>query len=243
MGGHPSIGAAYVLALRGALFGKLVGDELAFEVMGNVVKVKVMKESGRVVGATVVAPKSLTKEAEYSAEAAATALGLDVKDVCTKTHQPTDAQVGGQRFVLTELTSRDALKRIDKKRSRRHNGQFVFAYIHTMEGDSVDIRCRSTCEGHEDAGTGSANSSLVGLLAGMASGKGTLKKTIGQGEEMGRPSVLHAEADYDNGKLTEIRIGGHCVEMMRGEMLLDTHNLPRHPTYRDASPDAKRQKA
>lgn len=241
--GHPSIGAACALGWKGAIFGKMVGDVVSFEVMDAVVKVTLMRESGRVVGASCVAPAPLTKEAEVSSEAAAAALGLTAADVATKHHAPVDAHVGGQRFILTELTGVEALGRIDKKQSKRHNGQFVFAYARAPAGDTVDIRCRSTCEGHEDSGTGSANCSLMGLLASMEPGAGTLKKTIGQGEEVCRPSVLHGEADYSGGKVTEIRIGGHVVEVMRGELLLDVKNLPpSHPTYRDVSPSRKKQR-
>lgn len=43
---------------------------------------------------------------------------------------------------------------------------------------------------------------------------------IAQGVEMGRPSILDGEADYGGGEAGEVRIGGLCVPMMRGELLV-----------------------
>jgi len=39
---------------------------------------------------------------------------------------------------------------------------------------------------------------------------------IGQGVDMGRPSLLEAGAEKQNGKITSLSIGGGCVPMMRG---------------------------
>ena len=39
---------------------------------------------------------------------------------------------------------------------------------------------------------------------------------IGQGFDMGRPSVLEASAEKRGGKITSLAIGGRCVPMMRG---------------------------
>ena len=73
----------------------------------------------------------------------------------------------------------------------------------------------------EDAATGSANVSLAGLLAELQSGADMqLVTTISQGIEMGRPSLLVAEADKENGAVTATRIGGRCVPVMEGTLAL-----------------------
>jgi trans-2,3-dihydro-3-hydroxyanthranilate isomerase len=48
----------------------------------------------------------------------------------------------------------------------------------------------------------------------------TLQLRIAQGIEMGRPSLLEAAAEKREGRITELRIGGRCVAMMRGVLEL-----------------------
>ena len=61
---------------------------------------------------------------------------------------------------------------------------------------------------------------MMGLLASQQPDAGTMKLRIAQGVEMGRPSLLEAEADHSGGGgVAEVRIGGHCVPMMRGELV------------------------
>jgi len=69
----------------------------------------------------------------------------------------------------------------------------------------------------EDPATGSANVALIGLLAKLHPEQNLhLSKTIAQGVEMGRPSLLMAEADKKNGSVTATYIGGRCVPVMSG---------------------------
>ena len=73
----------------------------------------------------------------------------------------------------------------------------------------------------EDPATGSGNCALVGLLASLRPERDlTLQLRIAQGIEMGRPSLLEAAAEKKAGRVTELRIGGRCVAMMRGVLEL-----------------------
>jgi trans-2,3-dihydro-3-hydroxyanthranilate isomerase len=69
----------------------------------------------------------------------------------------------------------------------------------------------------EDPATGSANVTLIGLLALRDPRLDlTLSNTIGQGVDMGRPSVLEAPAEKKAGKVVATHIGGRCVPMLSG---------------------------
>jgi trans-2,3-dihydro-3-hydroxyanthranilate isomerase len=68
----------------------------------------------------------------------------------------------------------------------------------------------------EDPATGSAN---CAPLAGYdARRDGTITYRIAQGVEMGRPSVLFAEADNKAGNVAAARIGGDSVPVSEGEI-------------------------
>ena len=69
----------------------------------------------------------------------------------------------------------------------------------------------------EDPATGSATGAAAALIS--AAGKpadGTEKFTFAQGVDMGRPSLLLAEVDTQDGAMQAVRIGGACVPVMRG---------------------------
>ena len=71
----------------------------------------------------------------------------------------------------------------------------------------------------EDPATGAAASALAGYLGKPGStGDGTLRWTIEQGFEMGRPSVLEVEADKRQGEIVAVRVGGKCVLVSQGSM-------------------------
>jgi predicted PhzF superfamily epimerase YddE/YHI9 len=75
------------------------------------------------------------------------------------------------------------------------------------DGDELEIRCRMhRADGSEDAGTGSANAALMGLLASfpvassgsstsVTAASGLVAARIVQGVEMGRPSELRGTAE------------------------------------------------
>ena len=69
----------------------------------------------------------------------------------------------------------------------------------------------------EDPATGSANVALAGLLAACApETDGTFAWRIGQGIEMGRPSLLDASASKRGGAVEPVRVGGRSVLVCDG---------------------------
>ena len=68
-----------------------------------------------------------------------------------------------------------------------------------------------------DNATGSAAAALGGYLAWRSDVKdGTLKYTVHQGVEMGRPSKLFVEADVVGGEVRAVRVGGESVLVASG---------------------------
>jgi trans-2,3-dihydro-3-hydroxyanthranilate isomerase len=92
-------------------------------------------------------------------------------------------------------------------------------YTRVDEGD-IDIRARMFAPHQnipEDPATGSANVALIGLLAKLRPEPNlSWSKTIAQGVEMGRPSLLEAHAEKQDGTVTATFIGGRCVPVMSG---------------------------
>ncbi len=71
----------------------------------------------------------------------------------------------------------------------------------------------------EDPATGGAVTAFGGYVGVRAPERdGTLRFTIEQGFEMGRPSLLHLEVDKRNGTITAVRVGGGAVLVSEGTM-------------------------
>ena len=74
----------------------------------------------------------------------------------------------------------------------------------------------------EDPATGSATAACAALLVDLDDIKdGELRLKIGQGVDMGRPSLLLTRVQKKNGAVASIHVGGGSVKMMEGTFRLD----------------------
>ncbi len=97
-------------------------------------------------------------------------------------------------------------------------------YLVCMEAEDPDadvhVRMFAPAAGvPEDPATGSAAAALGGYLSKAdGSEAGSLRWTVEQGLEIGRPSTIHVEADRSGGATTAVRVGGSAVFVSRGTM-------------------------
>jgi trans-2,3-dihydro-3-hydroxyanthranilate isomerase len=225
--GHPNVGTAFVLARAGTSYGRTIAsDHVIFEEKAGLVPIALLKDGATVVGARLASPQLLDVGAEIAAELIAAACGIPVDDIETKNHRPCIASCGAA-FILAEVKSRKALAaaspRADVFRDEvaKHPATSILIYTQADE-DGIDIRARMFAPQHgipEDPATGSANVALIGLLAKLRPEPDLqLSRTIAQGVEMGRPSLLEAHAEKREGVVTATYIGGRCVPVMRGSI-------------------------
>ena len=227
--GHPNVGTAFVLARAGASYGRPVsGDRVVFEEKAGLVPIDILRDGTAVVGAKLASPQPLSVGAEVAGELVASACGVALADIETSNHHPCIASCGAP-FILAELKSRAALAAasangdVFRLEVAKHPAVSILLYTVVNEGD-IDIRARMFAP-HlnipEDPATGSANVALIGLLAKLRPEADlVLSKAIAQGVEMGRPSLLRAEATKQNGTVTATTIGGRCVAVMSGTIEL-----------------------
>ena len=79
----------------------------------------------------------------------------------------------------------------------------------------------------EDPATGSAAAALGGWLGAMSSlADGTLRCTIAQGLEIGRPSRLEVEVDKRTGAVAAVRVGGAAVLVSEGTIEVPVADAP-----------------
>jgi trans-2,3-dihydro-3-hydroxyanthranilate isomerase len=223
--GHPNVGTAFVLARAGVCHGrKITGDRLVFEEKAGLVPLDLTREQGTVVAARLAAPQKLALGDEIAPALVAEICSLDAGDIETGTHRPVIASCGNN-FVFAEVKSRAVLAKaavrtdVLAKHVPMARAVGVHLYCHAKE-HGVEIQSRMFAPLYgvpEDPATGSANIVLIGLLAHFRREADlTLSKTIGQGFDMGRPSILEGTAEKKAGRVVDTYIGGRCVPMLAG---------------------------
>ncbi len=225
--GHPNIGTAFVLASNG-LLGDLTGDSVVtFEEEAGNVEVSIVRTEDSRLWCELLAPQGLNIGKVVMPELAAPALSLDVADINLGVHPPCVAGVG-LPFLIVELASQDALERasfntsVMKALASKAIPPDILLYVQSSGKADINARMFAPLDGvPEDPATGSANCALAALLTHHdPADSGEFSWTISQGVEMGRPSILKARTHKSGGSVTATRIGGDCVMVSRGEILL-----------------------
>jgi trans-2,3-dihydro-3-hydroxyanthranilate isomerase len=225
--GHPTLGTAIYLAsvLDGA------PDDgtrtLVLEENVGPVRVDVRLEAGEPTFArftTALLPEH--RPSPVPREDLARMIGLEPSDLSTAL-QPEMVSCGLPYYVVP-VASLDGVRRcvLDMSLWQRlvSAGWAHHVYVICMETESsdADVHVRMFAPGSgvpEDPATGSAAAALGGYLsAADGSEAGSLRWTVEQGLEIGRPSTLHVEADRSGGTTTAVRVGGSAVFVGRGTM-------------------------
>lgn len=221
--GHPTVGAAVVLAERRAP-----------EIIARQDLSVVLEEEIGLVTCTVRRHRGVTRASfglprlpERLGQAvdpalAAAALGLDPSDIGYAGHTPAIASAGVP-FVCVPLAGLVAAGRVAPDlRSWDHvfGPHGVFLYTPETTRADAQLHARMFAPAHgvaEDPATGSAAAALVALLAerdGLADGDHTV--VIEQGVEMGRPSLITVGMEMAGGRLLAASVGGAAVMVSEG---------------------------
>jgi trans-2,3-dihydro-3-hydroxyanthranilate isomerase len=226
--GHPTVGTAILLATLGRV---PLGDgetRIVFEEGVGSVPVTIRGREGRAEFAQLAAAKL----PEYgppppAREVLAGILSLDPVDIVEADVRTVMASCGVP-FLFVPLANRDAVKRARLDTAQWQVGlagawaSKIYLYARDPELSGSDLRARMFAPSigiAEDPATGGAAAPLAGYLASrLADTDGTFRWTIEQGFEMGRPSLLHAEADKRDGQVTSVRVGGSAVLVAEGWM-------------------------
>jgi trans-2,3-dihydro-3-hydroxyanthranilate isomerase len=226
--GHPNVGTAFVLAAQAIE----PPARLKFEEGAGLVPVEILQAVGWVLGAELTAPQPLKKLTPFSAEQAAACISLSTADIRTDRHPPQIISVG-LPFLVVEVISRDALRRAmaDASAFARtfpcDGSDAIYFYTRDVPtAEACDLQARMFHPGSsglsEDPATGSATAAAAALLADLSGERdGELKLRIGQGVDMGRPSLLLTRVRKVNGAVASVHVGGACVQMMEGSFRLD----------------------
>lgn len=225
--GHPTVGAAYLLAALGEIALSGETTRIVFEEGVGPVPVEIRAEDGRPVFSQLSAAQLPEQgPAPPPATELAQVLSLTAEDLLQGDDKP-ETWSCGVPFLFIPVVSRAALGRVRIDMSRWQSTLADFwapnVFVFTPEaGEGADRQARMfppAMEIPEDPATGAAAAAFAGYLASRAAARdGTCRWVVAQGLEMGRPSRIEIEADKAAGQVTAVRVGGATVLVSEGEM-------------------------
>ena len=206
--GHPTVGAALFLARRGGL------GEVVLEEEAGPVPVRIAGDRAQFTAPVLPAPQGGPVDAALAAEA----LGLSQDAIGP--HAPA-AFAAGPGFLFVPVHDRDRLARA-RPQEPAWTGLVARLGVTGAFLYDPDLNARMFAPHAgipEDPATGAACAILAAqLLANGALPEGTTRRTIRQGEDMGRPSEIGFETDVTAGRITAIRVSGGAVPVAEGRI-------------------------
>ena len=233
--GHPTVGCAFVLASIGDI--PMTGAEtrVIFEEGVGPVSVVIRAKNGKPVFSELTAAQlPEIQEPPPRPEVLSEILGLEPNAIVADDMIEPEAVSCGIPFLFIPLKTPEMLSRVKVNTLKWEESlgdywareMFVFSseeWANIFEGGHIRARMFAPGMGvPEDPATGSACTALAGFLALRSEKReGTLRWTIDQGVEMGRPSRMDAEVDLKRGQLAAIRVGGKSVLVSSGTLHIE----------------------
>jgi trans-2,3-dihydro-3-hydroxyanthranilate isomerase len=228
--GHPTLGAAFVLASIGEVALDGEAASVVFEEGVGPISVTVRVENGRPTYCALTAARL----PEFGPpppplDDIAAVLSLRPDEIRRDNFSPRGASCG-LPFFFVPLRDEQALARTRPDLSvwkRSFSGWWaphLYPFVETAGNTGADIRARLFAPEMgiaEDPATGAAAAALAGYLAAPRPPEnGTLRWVVDQGVEMGRPSRLYVECDRSGERVTAVRVGGSAVMVAEGSLVL-----------------------
>jgi trans-2,3-dihydro-3-hydroxyanthranilate isomerase len=218
--GHPTVGAAVLLALQDPARGdaRAFGLEEGIGVVPCVVETRADGTGGRARFRLPIQPEFLGPGPEPAV--LAPLLGLEPGDIGTGRHAPSRHGVGPS-FTCVPVASLEALLAA-RPAQAPDPADGLYLYTPDPDGAGRAWRVRMFAPNFgvpEDPATGSAASAFAGVLTQFeALGDGTHDVTLYQGQAMGRPSAIALQFTLEAGALRSVEIGGAAVIIADGTL-------------------------
>jgi trans-2,3-dihydro-3-hydroxyanthranilate isomerase len=216
--GHPTVGAAFVLATTGAIGAD--EREIVFEETIGPVPVEIERVGGVVARCTLTAARSPERGPPPPARARLAAmLSLAVNDLA----EPAECWSCGTPFLVIPLASVAALERCRLDAPLCHSLLDGYATQHVypvarVAATNWRVRMFAPALGvGEDPATGSAAAAFAGWLARHDATAATSFE-LQQGAEIGRPSLLRLQFDRTATGAGRVRVGGSAVMVSTGSI-------------------------
>jgi trans-2,3-dihydro-3-hydroxyanthranilate isomerase len=215
--GHPTLGTAFVLR------GQSQAPEVRLALNVGTVPVRFEQPAGQTLFGEMT-QKNPEFGATHEAQSVAAFTNLGPADFDDSV--PIQTVSTGMPFTITAIRSLQKLQnlRVDLHRASEYleksGGKFFYFVSREVVDPRARLHARMLFYNGEDPATGSA----AGCCASWAVAHGVAasdeRVLIEQGIEMQRPSRIFVRAEKKDNQVVNVRVGGNCVEVLRGEVTL-----------------------
>lgn len=219
--GHPTLGTAMVL--HNMVLHKLGGgtaEEIALDLNVGRIPVRFSTRDGLPFG--VMTQREPEFGQKHDREAVARAAGLSVEDIADDV--PIQTVSTGNAFAMVPVKSLAVLQKMAPGWAAlngylsKTDAKFFYFVSREAINPEARLQARMFFYNGEDPATGSA----AGPCAAWAVQYGVVRPEeqalLEQGVEMKRRSRIYLSAGKDGNKVVNVRVGGHAVEVVQGEM-------------------------
>ncbi|MGA9639964.1 MAG: PhzF family phenazine biosynthesis protein [Terriglobales bacterium] len=219
--GHPTLGTAFVLR------GSSGADEVRLALKVGTVPVRFSQPPSSALAFGEMMQKDPEFGMIHDRAAVASATGLSVSDFDDSA--PIQTVSTGVPFTVTPLRSLQTLQgfRLDLNRAAEYLERSGAKFLYFVSRETVDPKARLHARlffyNGEDPATGSAAGCCAAWMVAHGVAASDEQVMIEQGLEMHRPSCIFVRATKrgptgDN-QVVNVRVGGNCVEVLRGEII------------------------
>ena len=241
--GHPTLGTAMVLRNlgrvrsapgRGGGRPKSAGpargagttrreEEVLLHLKVGKIPVTFREEDGKVFGE--MGQRDPEFGSIHEAKTVARLAGLRPGDIASDL--PIQTVSTGVAFAIVPVKSCQALSelRLDWKAASGYlqegsDAQFFYFVTRETKDPAARLHARMLFYNGEDPATGSAAGCAAAWMVRHGVAQPDEEVLIEQGLEAGRPSRIFVRAGVKGERVTNVRVGGHTVEVLRGELVL-----------------------
>ena len=219
--GHPTLGTAMVLH-NNDLHGKSGAEEVALDLKVGRIPVRFSTRDGLPFGMmTQRDPEFLQK---HSREDVARAAGLTINDIADDV--PIQTVTTGNPFAIVPVKSLAVLQKLApswtnlKTFLEKTDAKFLYFVSRETLNPEARLQARMIFYNGEDPATGSAAGPCVAWAVQYGVIAPDQQVLLEQGVEMKRRSRIFFSAGRNGNKIVNVRVGGHAVEVVRGELFL-----------------------
>jgi trans-2,3-dihydro-3-hydroxyanthranilate isomerase len=212
--GHPTLGTAMVLR------GDTNREEVALELNVGKIPVRFSTRDGLPFG--LMTQRNPEFGQTHSREDVARAAGIPADQIADDV--PIQTVSTGNAFAMVKLKSLSTLQNLKAGWSsleaylKKTDAKFLYFVSTETVNPEAKLQSRMIFYNGEDPATGSAAGPCIAWAVKnnvVPAGKQAL---IEQGVEMKRRSRIYVSAERDGDKIVNVRVGGHAVEVVRGQL-------------------------
>ena len=214
--GHPTLGTAFVLHKQSG------AAEVVLDLNVGPVPVRFTEQGSPPLLFGEMTQVNPEFGAIHDREAIARVTGLNATDFDPTA--PIQTVSTGVPFTIAALRSLETLKnfRLDVSRAAeylgRSGGKFFYFVCRETVNPKARLHARMFFYNGEDPATGSAAGCCSAWMVAHDVAASDEQVMIEQGLEMHRPSCIFVRATKRHNQVVNVRVGGNCVEVFRGEV-------------------------